>query len=87
MIVSYDNTSKAVYIRLESNRKISRTIEFAPETFVDLDKHGNLIGIELLRPGSGVLKRIGEKYLHAELVRVNTSLLRHSLDWRKKSLA
>jgi uncharacterized protein YuzE len=83
MIASYDNTSRAVYIRLERNRKIHQTIEFAPETLVDIDAQGNLIGVELLRPASfRLLKRIGEKYQHDEIVRVNVRMLRHVLDWK-----
>ena len=38
MIVSYDNVADAVYIKIKPEAKVCRTVEFAPETFLDLDE-------------------------------------------------
>ncbi len=71
MIISYDSLADAVYIKVKPEAKVSRTIEFAPETFVDLDKDGDLVGIEMLNPGQLTLNRIAKKYHRPELSRVH----------------
>ena len=79
MIVSYDNLADAVYIKIRPEAKVGRTIEFAPETFVDLDSSGDLIGIEMLNPGQLILKRIAKKFHHPELFKVNTHKLQAAI--------
>ncbi len=79
MIVSYDNIADAVYIKIKPESKISKTLEFAPETFVDLDEDGDLIGIEMLNPGQLILKRIAKKFHRPELSRVHTLKLQQSI--------
>ena len=66
MLISFDPEVKALYIQLKDN-KVSRTVEFAPQTFVDLDSRGDLIGVEMLQPGTltitiQVLKKISTQF-------------------------
>ena len=79
MIVSYDNLADAVYIKIKPEAKVSQTVEFAPETFVDLDKDGDLIGIEMLNPGYLILKRIAKKFHRPELSKVHTEKLHEAI--------
>jgi len=79
MIVSYDELADAVYIKIKPEGVVAKTIEFAPETFVDLTKDGELIGIEMLNPGNVILKRIAKKYHRPELFKVNTTKLQESI--------
>lgn len=51
MLISYDESSDAVYISLGlADRLVSRTEQLDAGTLVDLDAHGNLIGIEVIQP-------------------------------------
>ena len=79
MIVSYDNLAGAVYIKIRPEVKVARTVEFAPETFVDLDKDGELIGIEMLNPGQLILKRIARKFHRPELFKVHPHKLQEAI--------
>ena len=79
MIVSYDNLADAVYIKIKPEAKVHRTVEFAPETFVDLDEDGYLIGIEMLNPGQLILKRIAKKFHRPELSRVRPQKLHEAI--------
>ncbi len=79
MIVSYDNLVGAVYIKMTSDSKIAKTVEFAPETLVDLAKDGKLIGIEMLNPGRRVLKRLAKKFHSPELTRINLQKLQEAV--------
>lgn len=78
MIISYDSLAQAIYIKLKPEAKVAKTIEFAPETFVDLDRDGDLIGIEMLNPGQLILKRIAKKFNRPELSRVHTQRLKEA---------
>ena len=51
MNIRIDTEARAVYMEFKPD-KVARTVEFAPETFVDLDSKGHLLGIELLNPGT-----------------------------------
>ena len=79
MIVSYDNIAEAVYIKLKPEGKVARTVEVAPETFVDLDKDGDLVGVELLNPGTLILRRLAKTYHRPELSRVNPEKLQEAV--------
>lgn len=74
MIVTYDNVAKAAYIELKI-AKVASTIEFAPETLIDLDRRGNLIGVELLHPNQSALRKIAKKFKHPELSKVHARKL------------
>ena len=78
MIISYDNLADAVYIKIKPEAKVARTVEFAPETFVDLDDNGDLIGIEMLNPGQLILKRIAKKFHRPELSKVHPNRLQEA---------
>ena len=56
MIITFDTVAKAMYVKLAKG-KVAKTVEFAPETFVDLDKNGKLMGVEMLNPGKLALKK------------------------------
>jgi len=71
MMISYDDDAKAMYIALSVDAKAARTVEFSPETFLDLDRKGELIGIEMLSPNRSDLKRIAKQYDHPELSRIH----------------
>lgn len=47
MKVTYDEDADAMYIRL-TNERYSKTKPIDKNTILDLDKNGNVIGIELL---------------------------------------
>ncbi len=79
MIISYDNVAEAVYIKLKPEGRVARTIEFAPETFVDLDRDGDLIGVELLHPGTLVLRRLAKTYRRPELSKINPAKLQEAV--------
>ena len=70
MKISFDTLAKAVYIELE-RKKVARTREFAPEVFLDFDYKGKLIGVELLNPGTLVLKQVAKKFHRPELTKVH----------------
>jgi len=60
--VSFDKKAGAIYIKISDN-EVKKTIEFAPETFVDLDSTGKLVGVEMLRPGKlEIIGRIAKTY-------------------------
>ena len=80
MLISFDPLAKAIYITLEKG-KAKRTIEFAPESFIDLDSKGNLMGIELLHPGTLILKKIAKEYRKPELRRIHTQPLQRVYYW------
>ncbi len=62
MLISFDPEAMSLYIQIK-DAKVKRTIEVAPETFIDLDADGDLIGVEMLRPGHlTILKKIAVKY-------------------------
>ncbi len=56
MKITYDSKIDALNIVLRSG-KVSRTVEIAPEIFVDLDNKGNLLYLEVI----GATEKIGKK--------------------------
>ena len=70
MLISYDNDAKAMYITLLAEAKVAKTVEFNAETYVDLTKKGELIGVEMLNPNRSDLRRLAKKYHHPELSRI-----------------
>ena len=73
MMISYDNDAKALYITLSAEAKVAKTVEFSTETFLDLSKSGELVGVEMLNPNRADLQRIAKKYHHPELSRIHPS--------------
>ncbi len=56
MKITYDSKVDALNIVLKSG-KVSRTVEIAPEVFIDLDSKGNPLYIEVI----GASEKIGKK--------------------------
>ena len=50
MNIKIDTVAKAIYISFK-DAKVNKTIEIAPEIFVDLDSKGKTIGLEMINPG------------------------------------
>jgi uncharacterized protein YuzE len=48
MKITYDKTVDAIYVYLKKKTKIASTKEMANGFVVDLDKKGNVVGIEIL---------------------------------------
>jgi uncharacterized protein YuzE len=51
MKVQYDQAADALYITLAEGVQVSRTVQIDAGTLVDLDRFGNVRGIEVVRPG------------------------------------
>ena len=54
----------SAYVRFTSNQ-IQKTREVLPEVFADFDRHGDIVGMEFLRPGEfdvDCAKQVSEKY-------------------------
>lgn len=51
MNINYDKVADAIYMTLRKG-KVSRTVEMEDRLVVDLDKKGNILGIELLDAGN-----------------------------------
>ena len=56
MTITYDPLANAVYIKL-GDAKVHKTVEFAPEIFIDLDRDKKILGVELLRPGRIIVRK------------------------------
>jgi len=56
MTITFDSEAKALYVKVREG-KVAKTIEFSPETFVDLDDKGHLIGVEMLNPGNLTIQK------------------------------
>ncbi len=64
MKLSYDKESDALYFSLDETAEISETEEVKPGVILDLDKKGNVLGVEILN----VSKITSEKSLKKTLV-------------------
>jgi uncharacterized protein YuzE len=49
---SYDPQADALYIYLRDDIPVSKTIQIDDQRNVDVDAHGDVVGIEVLSPGS-----------------------------------
>lgn len=45
--IKYDDITKAMYITVRKG-KVERTVEIAEDIFVDYDRKGNALGVEML---------------------------------------
>ena len=57
MKIKYDKIADAMYIYIISKEKVAKTIKVNSRLLVDVDKKGNLLGIEML----GVSQQIPKK--------------------------
>lgn len=62
MKIQYDKSAEAMYIYLKKE-KVAKTIKINNRVFVDIDKKGNVIGIEMLGVSHQIPKKeIGKIY-------------------------
>jgi len=57
MRIQYDKQADAMYIYLREKGKIEKTVKVNENILVDIDKKGNIVGIEIL----GVSEQIPQK--------------------------
>ena len=50
MLLIYDNDSDALYVSFRDGVRVDRTEQIDPGTLIDLDRAGEIVGIEVLRP-------------------------------------
>jgi uncharacterized protein YuzE len=76
MFIEYDSDQQVVYIKIREG-KIAKTIEYKDELFLDLDKRGELLGVEMLNmKDSKYLPEISKKFASPEFQKVHTKYLR-----------
>lgn len=56
MKITYDKRADALNVALRSG-KVAKTIEVAPEIYVDVDKSGNTLSLEII----GASEKVGRK--------------------------
>ena len=62
MLINFDPQAITIYFQIK-DEKVFRSVEIAPEIFVDLDADDDLIGVEMLRPTQlTILKKIAVQY-------------------------
>ena len=57
MKVTYDKIANAAYMTLRKG-KVAKTIEMSDNVIIDLDKKGNLLGIEMLEASKQFPRKI-----------------------------
>ncbi|HEY4483341.1 MAG TPA: DUF2283 domain-containing protein [Candidatus Paceibacterota bacterium] len=57
MKITYDKKVNAMYIYIQSGKKVAKTVPVNENIIVDLDRTGKLIGIEVLKASSQVSKK------------------------------
>lgn len=57
MNINYDKVADAIYMTLRKG-KVSKTVEMKDRLIVDVDKKGNILGIELLDAGNQLQKNM-----------------------------
>lgn len=57
MNINYDKVADAIYMTLRKG-KVSKTVEMEDRLVVDVDKKGNILGIELLDAGNQLQKNM-----------------------------
>lgn len=50
MLLTYDDVSDALYVSLRDGVNVDRTEQIDAGTLVDVDRAGEIVGIEVLRP-------------------------------------
>jgi len=81
IMLEIDEDAKALYFRLREG-EIAKTIEYPEEqeVFLDLDDHGQVLGIEVLDPGSidmqSAFKKLAQIYGITDLsLLINKSIM------------
>lgn len=79
MFIEYDTENKVLYLRIREG-KVARTKEYRAEVFVDLDKNGHLLGIELLNlEDSKYIPQIAREYSLHGVNRIHPEYLKKVL--------
>ena len=72
-----DGNVDAMYFKFRRGR-VARTVEFSEWTLIDLDKEGDIVGVEMLEPGMVTrkeLERAAKKYREPSLATLNPKSL------------
>lgn len=56
MEITYDKKADAMYIYFQKGKKVARTVELADLLIADLDRKGNVIGVEVLAASHQIKK-------------------------------
>jgi len=59
--ITIDPLAGAAYLKIKEG-KVAKTKEFSEEVFLDFDVRNHLLGIELLNPCCGTLRKVAKKY-------------------------
>lgn len=79
MFIEYDTEHEVLYLKIRDG-KVTRTKEYRAEVFVDLDKEGKLIGIELLDlKDSKYIPKIAKEYSLHGINRIHPEYLKKIL--------
>ena len=62
MKINYDKTVDAMYVYFKKG-KISKTQKISPTVFIDIDKEGKLIGLEILNASQYLSRKSGHQYV------------------------
>ncbi|MGB8816055.1 MAG: DUF2283 domain-containing protein [Minisyncoccia bacterium] len=77
MKIQYDKIADAMYVYLGFKKKIAKTIEINDRLLVDVDKKGNVIGIEMLnvsaQSGMANIKKIAKEGIPFNII-VNSAI-------------
>ena len=67
MIITYDKDADAMYINLNPDKKPYHTDDVQADVILDYDKHGAIIGIEILHAPEKIIdlhSKEGEEYIN-----------------------
>ena len=79
MFIEYDTEHQILYLRIRDG-KVAKTEEYRAEVFVDLDKKGHLLGIELLNlEDSKYIPQIAREYSLSGIKRLHPEYLKKVL--------
>ena len=79
MIVSYDSVAEAAYIKLGQKSRVARTVRVSDDILVDLDRRGQVIGVELLHPRSANLRNLASRFHCPELSKIHPRKLQEAI--------
>lgn len=75
MHFTYDHDVDAVYVSI-SDAAVARTVEIDPLTLADVDRHGQLVGLEVIKPDRDLpLERVFDRFNLPPTARENLTLL------------
>lgn len=79
MFIEYDTENQVLYLRIREG-KVAKTKEYRAEVFIDLDREGQLLGIELLNlEDSKYIPQIAREYSLSGVNRIHPEYLKKVL--------